>query len=342
MAKKKIKVLITWRFDEPYIHRFTDISDDLDIMFRPARTYTDIQADTWASADVLYTLNIFPPAESMPNLKWVQVHSAGVDKVLKQPVIAEQPDLLLTTTSGIHATNIAEYALGFILMFGHRVPNMMNSQREKEWADDRHETFLPMELRHATVGIVGYGAIGREIARLVKTFGGKVLASKRDAKTVEDREHFAFEETGDPEGVKFDRLYPPQALATMVRDCDFVVITLPLTESTANLFDAKVVKAMKPGSYLINVGRGGIVDEDAVLDGLQSGKIAGAAFDVFAEEPLPEDHPLWDAPNMIITPHISGNTPDYDAKAALVFEENLRRYVEGEPLLNKVNWDVGY
>jgi phosphoglycerate dehydrogenase-like enzyme len=342
LAKKKIKVLITWQFDDPYVHRFNDISHDLEILFRPARTYTDIQADTWASAEVLYTLNIFPPAESMPNLKWVQVHSAGVDRVLKQPVIAEQPDLLLTTTSGIHATNIAEYALGFILMFGHRVPDMMASQQEKEWTDERFEKFMPLELRRATVGIVGYGAIGREVARLVKTFGGKVLASKRDAKTVQDREHFAFEDTGDPEGEMFDRLYPPQALATMVRDCDFVVITLPFTEHTANLFDEKVVKAMKPGSYLINVGRGGIVDEDAVLEGLQSGHIAGAAFDVFNEEPLPEDHPFWEAPNMIITPHISGNTPDYNAKAALVFEENLRRYVEKEPLLNNVNREVGY
>ena len=342
MAKDKTRVLITLNFEKPYISRFEMISDDLEILFRPARSYTDIQTDTWASAHVLYTLNIFPPAESMPNLKWVQAHSAGVDTLLKQPIIADEPDVIVTSTSGIHATNIAEYALGFILMFGHRVPGMMADQRQNEWADERHEKFVPLELRQATVGIVGYGAIGREIARLVKTFGGTVLAAKRDAKTVEDREHFSFEGRGDPDGMMFDRLYPPQALATMVRDCDFVVITLPLTPDTANLYNAKVVKAMRPGSFLINVGRGGIVDEDAVLDALRSGQIGGAAFDVFAEEPLPEDHPFWEEPNMIITPHISGNTTDYDAKAAAVFEENLRRFVEGEPLLNVVNREAGY
>jgi phosphoglycerate dehydrogenase-like enzyme len=337
-----IKVLITVPFKDDLIQRFRDVSPRLEILYRPARNYTDIVADVWADAEVLYAGGIFPPADSMPKLKWVQSHSAGVDNVLKQPVIQNHADLLITSTRGIHATNMAEFVMAFILMFGHRIPRIMDDQRKKVWADDRHERFIPLELRKATVGIVGYGAIGREIARVVKAFGGKVLASTRDAMTVEDREHFAFEGTGDPEGIYFDRLYPSQALATMARDCHFLVVTVPLTESTKGLVNAKVLKAMKKGSYLINVGRGGVVDEAALVDALKSGHLAGAAMDVFEQEPLPEDSPLWTAPNFILTPHVSGNTMDYHEKAAAVFEENLRRYVEGDALLNWVDRKAGY
>jgi phosphoglycerate dehydrogenase-like enzyme len=128
----------------------------------------------------------------------------------------------------------------------------------------------------------------------------------------------------------------------MVKDCDFVVITLPLTETTRNSVGRHIFEAMKPTAFLINVGRGGIVDEEALLAALQDKQIAGAAFDVFAEEPLPPEHPLWKAPNLIISPHIAGNMPGYDEKAALVFEENLRRYLEKRPLLNLVDRTRGY
>jgi phosphoglycerate dehydrogenase-like enzyme len=338
----KIKVLITVPFKEQLVQGFRDAAPGFEILHRPARNYTDIVAEVWADVEVLYTFNVFPPADAMPKLKWLQTHSAGVDNILPQPIVQNHPDLIITTTRGIHATNMAELVLGFLLMFGHRIPNMMEAQRRKEWADNRHEKFLPLELRTATVGIVGYGAIGREIARLVKVFGGRVLAAKRDAKTPEDREHFAFEGTGDPEGLMFDRLYPSRALPTMVKECDFLVVTVPLTESTQGLIGERIFRAMKPGSYLINVGRGGVVDEAALLEVLKSGHLAGAAMDVFAEEPLPESSPLWTAPNLIITPHIAGNTADYHDKAAAVFEENLRRYAEGNPLLNLVDRKAGY
>lgn len=338
----EIPVLITVPFNDDLLARFQEVSPRIKLLNRPARSHTDIVANVWAEAEVLYTGTIFPPGDAMPNLKWLQSHFAGVDAVLLQPVVKNKPDLLITSMRGIHATNVAEYVLGMVLIFGHQIPRMMAAQPRKEWAEDRFEKYLPLELRGATVGIVGYGAIGREVARLVKAFGGRVLAAKRDVRVPQDREHFALEGTGDPEGVMFDRLYPPQALATMVRECDFVVITLPLTDDSRQLYDARVIKAMKKGSYLINVGRGGILDEVALIDALKSGHVRGAALDVFETEPLPHDHPLWTAPNVIITPHIVGNTADYHAKAARVFEENLRRYVEGKPLLNLVDREAGY
>lgn len=340
--EEKIKVLITVPFAEDTLQRFRDVSPYLEIISRPARTYADIVTDVWQEAEVLYTAQVYPPDGCLENVKWVQSHFAGVDTVLKQPCIQSDREIIITSMRGIHASNMAEYVMGMILAFGHRIPEMMQSQARKEWSEDRFDRFMPLELRHATVGIVGYGAIGREIARLVKLLGGKVLAVKRDARTVEDRNHFMREGTGDPEGDFFDRLYPPQALGTMIRDCDYVVIILPLTDATRGLYNQQIIQKMKKGAYLINMGRGGVVDEPALMEALKSGHLRGAIMDVFEQEPIPPDSPLWTTPNLIITPHIAGNTTDYHAKAAEVFEENLRRYTQREPLLNLVDRDLGY
>jgi len=342
MSEEKLHVLITVPFDEELLQPLRDVSPRLELNPRLVRNYTDIVPEVWADVDVLYTSHIFPPADAMPKLKWLQCHSAGADFALSQAVIAQNPKILVSTTKGIHATNMAEYALSYILLFCRHIPAMAQAQNRKEWSEDRFEKFMPLELRKATVGIVGYGAIGRELARLVKAFGGTVLAAKRNAKQAEDHDHFTFEGTGDPHGEFFDRLYPTQALGTMVRDCDFVVITVPLTERTRGIFDERIFKKMKKGAYLINIGRGGVVDESALLEALQSGHLAGAAFDVFETEPLPPENPLWTAPNFYITPHLAGNTPDYHEKAAAVFEENLRRYLDGAPLLGQVDRKAGY
>ena len=220
---------------------------------------------------------------------------------------------------------------------------MLTNQAEANWLVESEFTpFLPRELRGSTVGIVGYGSVGREIARVAHTFGMNVLAAKRDVRQPADPDGYLIPDTGDPEGVYFHRLYPPEALVTMVRECDFVVLTVPLTESTRNMVNAEVLTAMKPSAYLINVGRGGVVDEAALLSALQSGEIAGAAMDVFEAEPLPADSPLWKLPNVIISPHVAGNMLDYDDKAARLFTENLKRYLARKDLLNQVSRTRGY
>ncbi len=193
---------------------------------------------------------------------------------------------------------------------------------------------MPLELRGSTVGIVGYGSLGREIARVAHTFNMEVLAVKRDVRQPADPDGYLIPGTGDSEGIYFHRLYPPEALVTMVRECDFVVLTVPLTESTRNMVDAEVLTAMKPTAFLINVSRGSVVDEVALLSALQSGEIARAAMDVFDAEPLPADNPLWKQPNVIISPHISGFARDYREKAARLFIENLKRYLARKDLLN--------
>jgi phosphoglycerate dehydrogenase-like enzyme len=200
---------------------------------------------------------------------------------------------------------------------------------------------LPTELRGQTIGILGYGSIGREVARLAKAFGMKVLVTKRDGRHTEDH-GFMLPDTGDPSGDLPDRIYPIEATRSLLTECDYVVVSLPLTEKTHHLIDEEMFRAMKPSAFFVNIGRGSIVHEEHLVKALKKGWIAGAGLDVFEQEPLPDDSPLWKLDNVIMTPHISGFTPDYDKRAMAVFAENLRRYLAGEQLLNVLDRQVGY
>lgn len=297
--------------------------------------------DDWATeAEIYYALGAVPPLSQAPNLQWVQTHYAGIDS-LKESELWHS-DLLITTASGVHAINMAQYALTQILAWAHRVPNWFKYKQSHTWAkESRWDTFVPQELHGKTLGILGYGSIGRELARLAKPFGLKILVTKRDGRQLADS-GYTPPGHGDPEGNLPDRIYPSEATRSMLAECDFVVITLPLTARTHHLVDADVLKAMKPTAYLVNVGRGAIINEADLVRGLKKGWLAGAGLDVYEEEPLPDDSPLWEMPNVIMTPHISGFTPMYDERATDIFAENLRRYLAGEPLLNLVNRIEGY
>ncbi len=341
-SQSPIPVLLTISLDEELQQAIRDVSPRIELLYHPARQVSDVPDEYWERAEVLYTWNVIPRPENAPQLRWVHVNSAGVDHLIGQPLF-EQSSVPLTNSSGIHTTNIAEYAFMMLLAFGHRMPAMQRYQREGAWAtgEQRHE-FLPQELRGSTLGIVGYGSIGREIARIAATFGMEVLAVKRNVRQPIETGSYVLPGTGDPEGRYFHRLYPPEALVSMVRECDFVVVTVPLTESTRGMVNANVINAMKPTAFLVNVGRGGVVDEDALLAALTENRLAGYASDVFASEPLAEDSPFWTLPNVIISPHISGTTHDYNHKAVVLFTENLSRYVARKDLLNVVDRARGY
>ena len=169
-----------------------------------------------------------------------------------------------------------------------------------------------------------------------------MLATKRDVMHPADEDSYHEPGTGDPEGEIPLRLYPPQALASMARECDFLVVTTPLTDDTHHLVSAAVLKAMKKTAVLINVARGAVVDEAALIETLQVRRIGGAALDVFEQEPLPPESPLWKLDNVIVAPHIAGSFSTYDEKGALLFAENLERYLDGRPLLNRVQRERGY
>lgn len=331
-------LLITAPFPSPLVDKIRAVSPNLTI---EQRTLPNGRwPEEWSTdAEIYYAYGAVPSLAQAPNLQWIQTHYAGVDSLEESEIW--QSDLLITTASGVHAANMAQYALTQILMWAHRVPNWFEYKQTQSWSKNRWDTFVPQELNGKTLGILGYGSIGRELARLAKPFGMKLLVTKRDARQLVDS-GYVVPGQGDPEGELPDRIYPSEATRSMVAECDFVAITLPLTERTHHLFCEQMLKAMKPTAFLVNVGRGSIINEADLVRALKKGWLAGAGLDVFEKEPLPEESPLWQMDNVIMTPHISGFTPHYDERATDIFAENLRRYLAGELLLNLVNREVGY
>ncbi len=261
-------------------------------------------------------------ADVAPNLKWIQLTSAGADRLLNSGFI--EGGITVTTVSGLHATPIGEFVLSAILMFAKGAPGAMRAQLKHEWS-----RFAPRELAGKTVGIVGLGHIGSEVARLAKAFGCRTIATKRSA--------------GEPHrGLYADVILPSADLPRLLAESDFVVLSMPLTPETRAMIGEAELRAMKPTAVLVNIARGPVTVESALIRALREGWIAGAALDVFDQEPLPVDSPLWDMENVILTPHISGGTEIYNERAVTIFADNLRRYLAGDPLENVVDPARGY
>jgi len=275
-----------------------------------------------AEAEVIYG-SISPRnlISRAPKLRWIHTMLAGVDPFLNAD-IAHSP-VILTKTRGIHG-QISELVFEMILMFAKQAPLYFRLKQEKRW-----QQFNTLPLRSKTVGIVGLGSIGKDVARLAKAFGMRVVATRKSTKRVA-RSRYA------------DMVLPGEQLQVLLSESDFVVLTLPLTAETKKLVGERELRTMKPTAYLINVARGSIVDEEALIRALSENWIAGAGLDVFATEPLPTDSKLWEFPNVIITPHIAGRVPNIDVIATELFCENLRRYLDGKKLLNVVDKKKGY
>jgi phosphoglycerate dehydrogenase-like enzyme len=259
MPASTLNVLVTMRFSEAQLDRLRRVSPDLVV------TRADPAEADYSRTDVLYAGA--PPRDlgRAPRLRWVQLHMAGVDALADHPLYTAST-VPLATASGVHAATVAEYALTVMLALAHRVPRMVAWQRRGGWPPDeqRWPLFVPSEIRGATLGIVGYGSIGRELAR------------------------------------------------------------------------------MKSSAYLVNVGRGASVDEAALASALRERRLAGAAVDVFGQEPPPAGHPLYALEDVIVSPHVSGFLPSYDDRCTDLFAENLRRYLAGVPLLNVVDRARGH
>jgi phosphoglycerate dehydrogenase-like enzyme len=228
-----------------------------------------------------------------------------------------------------------------MLAFRWNLPTMERLKARAEWAQGRWDRFARPELRGSTLGIIGYGAIGRELARQAQALGMRVLAANRSGQRHPQR---GFNEpgVGDPDGVIPEKMYATAQLKQMLPECDYVASAIPLTGETRHLLNAGTFAAMKKSAFFFNVGRGQVVDEAALVVALQQGQLAGAGLDVFEQEPLPPESPLWRLEQVIISPHVSGFTPRYDARASELFAENLRRYLKQEPLLNLVDREKGY
>jgi phosphoglycerate dehydrogenase-like enzyme len=335
----EIVVLVTVNFPDEMLDQVRALSPRLNVVLNPADTVEQLPVDILPQVEVLFTTILLPDPEDVPKLKWVQSDYAGIDMIADHPIV--NSEIKVTTLSGVAASVISEYAMMSILSLGHKLPNMVIDRAAKIWSEDKWNRFRPLELRGSTVGIVGYGSIGRQIARACRAMGASILVAKRDLKNLKD-EGFRVEGTGDAEAEIPDRIYPPQAIGSMSELCDFLVITVPLTKETRGLIGEKIFKQMKERSYLIDVSRGGVVDHGALVEALNEKRLAGAALDVFPVEPLPESSPLWEMENIILSPHISGSTTRYRELALSLFVENMQRYLSDQSLLNEFQAERGY
>jgi phosphoglycerate dehydrogenase-like enzyme len=266
-----------------------------------------------------------------PHLRWLQYPGAGVDGLRASGLLEKQCPVIVTTANGIHAVTMSEYVFGSMLMFNWNWPQMVRLQDSHLWAKSAGWYSLGgRELAGQTLGIVGVGSIGRRIAQMGRAFGMRVLGIRRS---------FSQEQAADPD---LDQSYPPQRLREMLSQSDYVVVVVPLTASTEHLIGEEELRAMKSTAYLVNVARGRVVDEQALIRALREGWIGGAGLDVTETEPLPSHSPLYGLPNVILTPHIAGVSVHYEKRLAELFANNLRRYRAGQPLINRFDAERGY
>jgi phosphoglycerate dehydrogenase-like enzyme len=272
-------------------------------------------------AEVLIVCADFPAddlAVRAPRLRWMQSTSAGVETLAPHV----PPGVVLTNSSGIHAAKGAEYAITALLMLNHRVPHFVTRQREKRW-DPKFATTIGGK----AVVIVGVGAIGGEVARLARRFGLRVFGVRRSGRP---HRHVT-------------RMFRAQNLSRVLPKADFLVLSTPLTEETRGLIGPRELDLLPRNAGVVNLGRGGVVDETALADRLAAGRLSGAVLDVFEQEPLSPDSPLWNVPNLIVSPHCAvDDAATYVDRCLDIFFDNLRRYLAGQPLRNRVSLDRGY
>lgn len=317
-----MKVLITFPLDDEYVSRIREI-DGIEVV---KATDPDVIAKEIVDAEILYAMRI--SSEEFSNAKkllWIQSPFVGVDSILIDEV--KRSNVIVTNSKGIHASQASDHVFALILAFARRLPELLEDQKLKKWKARHPFPFDPLdELRGKTLGIVGLGSIGREIARKGKCFGMYVIGVKNTPSRVE----------------YVDRVYGKDEMDRLLKISDYVVLCVPLTDETAGMISEEELRIMKDTAYLINIARGEVVDERALIRALKEGWIAGAAIDVAEKEPLPENSELWDMNNVIITPHVAGSTPYYWERAVSVFIENLKRFIAGKELINIVDKTKGY
>jgi phosphoglycerate dehydrogenase-like enzyme len=343
-----ITVVITSFLEDEHVERIASVDENLRVLYRedlvpPPRWPGDhVGIPNWqrsessneeframlAEAEVLYD---FPRGytkdlkSAAPKLRWVQASMAGAGEVTAKVGLVET-DVVVTTASGIYSPPLAEFALMGMLVHAKQLDRLRQDKAEKAWREGTTGT-----LEGKTLCLVGTGSIGRAVAERARPFGVRILGVKRTVREDDTAWNYA------------DDLYETARLHDALRGADYVVLTLPATPETERLLDAEAFAVTKPGAYLVNVGRGRVVDESALVEALRSGQLSGAALDVFEREPLPEESPLWGFENVIISPHSTDLVPEtINARQADLFSENLRRYLADKPLINVLDKELLY
>ncbi len=283
-----------------------------------AATKEEEVGDFIEKAEIIFTIRISDALlKRAAKLQWVHAMTTGVDYIVNLPSLRK--DVLLTSSRGIHGPQMSEIAFLFMLALNRNFPQFVRNQDKKVW--ERWPTKLLFQKK---IAILGIGVIGEEIAKRAKAFGMTVYGIDMIRRKVDAVDHF----------------HGPEDLMKIVPQVDYFVIVVPHTPQTRKMVSAEVLAAMKPTAFLVNIGRGEVVDEDALVQILKEGKIAGAGLDTFWKEPLPKDHPFWGMKNVILTPHVGGMSEIYVEQVLTVFEENLRRFLKGDKksLINIIEW----
>lgn len=337
LALERVTVLISFELDRSLVNRIWGVDPRVEVLYDPSlvgeprfpcdhggsvrrSSKEEARWRAWlARAEVLFGFDRSHPDDLLdlaPGVRWIQSTSAGIGQYV-QAHVPSDADVLITTASGIHATALAEFTLMSMLMFVKDWFRMSRQKRARTW-----ERYTGDTLAGKTVAIVGLGSIGSEVARSARCCGMRVSGTKHSTEGLE------------PDVLGVDAIYHRKNLPTMLSAADFVVVSCPYTPETEGLIDRSMLEAMEPGSVLINIGRGAIVDEASLVDALRSGHLGGAALDVTIEEPLPADHPLWRLPNVLLGSHSGSNVDSENAVLTELFCENLHRYLSGHQLKN--------
>jgi phosphoglycerate dehydrogenase-like enzyme len=298
------------------------VAPDLQLIPIPASGALPPEA---ADAEIFYYNYAFPRdiiaavIRAAPGLRWIHASNAGVDHLLCRELL--ESDILFTNSVGAHAISISESVMGMLLFTVKHLGSHWDAQKEHRWGRVPKD-----ELHGKTLGVIGLGHVGAELARLAQAFGMRVIATRRNP----------------AKAANVDTLLGPGDLPRLLAQSDFVVMCAALTPETRGMIGERELRQMKKTAYFVNIARGALVDEDALVRALREGWIAGACLDAFAQEPLPPEHPFWSLPNCFVTPHSSANTPQLMARGIDIFVENVRRYRAGEPLVNVVDKQRGY
>jgi glyoxylate/hydroxypyruvate reductase len=340
-----VVVAIATPLEPSLVTRIEEVDDRLDVRYQPGLLppprypgdhrgsadfrRSDEEQGRWiemlAAAEVLFGVpgdsaqGLADVVRANPALRWVQGTAAGVGETVRRAGLTEDElaRVSITSAAGVHAGPLAEFAMFGLLAFTRGLPRLLADTQGRRW-----EHYPVHELAGRTLLVVGLGGIGREVARLAAAFGMRVVAVNR---------------TGHADCAAADEVHPTSSLTDLMPSADAVVVTLPLTEETEGLLDAATIALLPAGAVVVNVGRGGVIDEQALIQALQEERLAGAALDVFATEPLPQDSPLWRLPNVLISPHTAALSVRENERIVALFTENLRRYLRGEDLTNRVD-----
>jgi phosphoglycerate dehydrogenase-like enzyme len=341
-GSRPVKVVVINSLSDDQLRRIADVDprapvadaaaqllEQLPAALRPGQTPAPLRPparpldELLSEAEVILAARQIPIdlASRAPRLRWIQLPMSGTEGY-KAADIWTAPDLVVTNAAGISAVPLAEYVLMTMLGLAKNSPRMFANKAAAQW-----DRFNLGQLRGQTLGIVGLGAIGAEVARLAQPFGMNIIALRRHP---ERSDASAF------------RVLPPEGLHELLAASDYVVLSVPATEATVGMIGPEELAVMRPSSYLINVARGDVVDEAALIDALRHNRLAGAGLDVFRTEPLPDESRLWGLPNVMLSAHNAGLFDGYDDGVTDLFSDNLRRYLDGDPLLNFVDRSAGY